>query len=107
MNAVNSVGRSCLMQAATSGHNPEVLRVLVRGGAHLEARDRDERTALLLSVSQNHLLPMTLMLLELGADPCLRDAMDESVLDYVEDKSHFTDDPEAFKQITDAAGCGA
>lgn len=61
-----------LLKAAAVG-NPDAVAVALRAGAHIEARDGHDRTALLLAVTHDH-VDVARVLVAMGADP---DALDD------------------------------
>ena len=87
MNAVNPMGRTPLMFAATF-NDPHTVKLLLANGAMVNVRDRDERfTALMFAAAEGH-ADVVKLLLEHKADKTLVDVDGDSAADFARQKGH-------------------
>jgi cytohesin len=81
-NARDDHGMTPLHYAALDGRR-ETCRILLDAGAVVNAADNQGRTPLHLIPFDNDFISLTLLLLERGADPCLRDSLGRTALHMV------------------------
>ncbi len=65
-------GETLLMLACRSNARPEIIHLLIRAGADVNARDRDGVTVLMKAAARCRDYGILRMLLDAGADPCVR-----------------------------------
>jgi uncharacterized protein len=84
-NAVDFVGRTVLMLAATSNTDPAVVAALAKAGAKVNARGPQGWTPLMMAAYGNPNPAVVLALLAAGADPRLRNNAGRTAFDYAQD----------------------
>jgi ankyrin repeat protein len=84
-NAVDFVGRTVLMLAATSNPDPAVITALAKAGAKVNARGPQGWTPLMMAAYGNPNPAVVLALLAAGADPRLRSNAGRTAFDYAQD----------------------
>lgn len=83
---INHSGWNPLLYAATGGHL-DTIRLLLSGGADINATSDNGTTALMMAVRGNHLNAVTL-LLNLGADPTIKNEHGDNALAWAQKRDH-------------------
>ncbi len=81
VNAVNEIGQTPLMVAASTSNDTQLLTSLIRAGANVNATTADGWTALMFAAKDTEALAVPYLLLNAGADPAARNAEGQSVTD--------------------------
>jgi len=84
-NAVDSVGRTVLMLAASSNTDPTIITLLVKAGARVNARGPEGWTALMFAAYANTSPDVVAALLSAGANAKMRSNAGGTAFDYGSD----------------------
>ncbi len=86
VNARDGNGMTALMEASILNKNPKVIEVLIKDGADVNVRLKDDgRTALMLAIMNNKNSEIIEVLLKHGADVKARDEDGSTALDYMKE----------------------
>jgi len=98
----NTLGFTPLMWAAGLNPNPEVISVLLKAGAHINARVAGGRTPLMWAVARNRNPDVIAALLDAGADAKAKDSQGRTALDYARQNASLKD-TDAYGKLEEAS----
>ncbi|MBR1600178.1 MAG: ankyrin repeat domain-containing protein [Alphaproteobacteria bacterium] len=86
VNALDSKGRTLLMNVCRVDVTPKVIKMLLQYGADINAKDNNGRTALMYAAAFNENPEVIKLLLERGAEVGIRDKKGKTAADYATSK---------------------
>ena len=98
----NTLGFTPLMWAAGLNPNPEVITVLLKAGAHINARAAGGMTPLMSAAARNKNPEVIAALLDAGADTKAKDSQGRTAFDYAQQNASLKD-TDAYGKLEEAS----